>query len=129
MKEVMKVEKFRQERELYGLIIYSEYFEINFFFQEKNKRSPHHKDTFFERLQFHILRNLEISIKNIHIAYEDKTTKSYPFQFGINLHSIKLHVTFYCIILKCLFLFKQTTNSEWKDVVSEDDSPIIYKVS
>jgi hypothetical protein len=61
-------------------------------FKEKNKKSPHHKDTFFERLQFHILRNLEIEIKNIHIAYDDNTTKSYPFQFGITLNYIKLNV-------------------------------------
>ncbi|CAF3303475.1 unnamed protein product, partial [Rotaria sp. Silwood2] len=58
MKQVKKVEEFRRERELF----------------KKNKQNPHHKDTFFERLEFHILRNLEIEINNIHIAYDDKTT-------------------------------------------------------
>jgi hypothetical protein len=53
MKEVTRVKNFHQEREQYGLIIYLK--SNQFFFKEKNKRSPHHKDTFFERLQFHIL--------------------------------------------------------------------------
>lgn len=76
MSQVQKVEDFRHQRELY----------------EINKSNPHHKDTFFERLQFHILRNLEIEIKNIHIAFDDKTIKSYPFQFGITLQYFKLIV-------------------------------------
>ncbi|CAF1433905.1 unnamed protein product, partial [Rotaria sordida] len=97
MKQVKKVEKFRRERKLF----------------EKNKQSPHHKDTFFERLQFHILRNLEIEINNIHIAYDDKTTKSYPFQCGITLNYIKLH----------------TTNDQWENFEPTEDSKIIYKLA
>ncbi|CAF5032595.1 unnamed protein product, partial [Rotaria sp. Silwood1] len=97
MKQVKKVEEFRRERELF----------------EKNKQNPHHKDTFFERLQFHILRNLEIEINNIHIAYDDKTTKSYPFQCGITLNYIRLH----------------TTNDQWEDFESKEDSEIIYKLA
>jgi len=65
-----------------------------------NKTIPHHKDTFFERLQFYILRNLEITIKNIHIAFDDKLTKSYPFQFGITLHYIKLNVMSLSLLFK-----------------------------
>ena len=69
MKQVQKIEDFRREREEY----------------EENKSNPHVKDTFFQRLQFHILRNLEITLSNVHLAYDDNTTKSYPFQFGITL--------------------------------------------
>ncbi|CAF4052010.1 unnamed protein product, partial [Rotaria sordida] len=97
MKQITKVEEFRRERELF----------------EKNKQSPHHKDTFFERLQFHILRNLEIEINNIHIAYDDKTTKFYPFQCGITLNYIKLH----------------TTNDQWENFEPTEDSKIIYKLA
>jgi hypothetical protein len=56
-----------------------------------------------ERLQFHILRNLQIEIKNIHIAFDDKTTKSYPFQFGIIFNSFKLDV--FIFILFHLFIY------------------------
>ncbi|CAF2841774.1 unnamed protein product [Rotaria sp. Silwood2] len=80
---------------------------------ENSKTVSKHKDTFLERLQLHILRNLTLSISNIHIAYEDKTTKpDHPFSFGITLNYIKLY----------------TTNYEWVPVVSKDESPIIYKL-
>lgn len=82
------------------------------FCQELNQQALHRKDTFFERLQFHLLRNLEISIKNIHIACEDKTTKSYPFQIGITLASATL----------------QTTNDEWANIEVKDDAKVIFKV-
>ncbi|CAF4235622.1 unnamed protein product, partial [Rotaria sordida] len=62
-----------------------------------------------ERLQLHILRNLILSISNIHIAYEDKTTKpDHPFSFGITLN--------------------YTTNTEWEPMVSKEESPIVYKL-
>ena len=46
-----------------------------------------------ERIQLQIIRNLELSIQNIHIVYEDRSTKpSHPFAVGITLDYIKLHV-------------------------------------
>ncbi|CAF1248487.1 unnamed protein product [Rotaria sordida] len=93
MEEVHKVEQFRKEIEAY----------------EKNKTVSKRKDTFMERLQLHILRNLILSISNIHIAYEDKTTKpDHPFSFGITLN--------------------YTTNTEWEPMVSKEESPIVYKL-
>ena len=59
---------------------------------EMNKRNEHHRDTFFQRLQYHILRNIEIELTNIHIAFDDKTTKHYPFQFGLTIQSFLLKV-------------------------------------
>jgi len=50
-------------------------------------------DTFSARMQLQIIQNLELSIHNIHIVYEDKTTKpNHPFAFGITLNSISFQV-------------------------------------
>ena len=44
-------------------------------------------------MQLQIIRNLELSIRNIHIVYEDRSTKpDHPFAFGITLNYITLHV-------------------------------------
>jgi hypothetical protein len=46
-------------------------------------------------MQLQIIRNLELSIRNIHIVYEDKTTKpNHPFALGITLNYITLHVLY-----------------------------------
>jgi vacuolar protein sorting-associated protein 13A/C len=46
-------------------------------------------------MQLQIIRNLELSIRNIHIVYEDKSTKpNHPFAFGITLNYITLHVSY-----------------------------------
>lgn len=132
MKEVEKVEKFRREREQYGIkdIVFIRSIEIRFF-KEVNRQSPHHKDTFFERLQFHILRNLEIEIRNIHITFDDKSIKSYPFQFGITLKHILLKVChdFFNRLTISIFYFSKTTNDQWEFMESKEDSKILYKVN
>ena len=99
MKEVRKIEDFRREREEYGLSRFHFIFSktTDSFILEENKSNPHVKDSFFQRLQFHVLRNVEITLSNVHLAYDDNTTKSYPFQFGITLQHFQLYV--------CLFLF------------------------
>jgi vacuolar protein sorting-associated protein 13A/C len=44
-------------------------------------------------MQLQIIRNLELSIRNIHIVYEDRSTKpDHPFALGITLNYITLHV-------------------------------------
>jgi vacuolar protein sorting-associated protein 13A/C len=44
-------------------------------------------------MQLQVIRNLELSIENIHIVYEDRSTKpDHPFALGITLNYIKLHV-------------------------------------
>lgn len=96
MKEVEKVEDFRREREFYGEKEMISWWKNEHFFSsiEINKRSAHQKDTFVQRLQYHLLRNVEIELKNVHLAFDDQTSKSSssPFQFGITLNSFKLHV-------------------------------------
>ncbi|UJR16774.1 hypothetical protein I4U23_003674 [Adineta vaga] len=97
MKEVHKVEDFRRRKER----------------MEQEKRSPKNQDTFLNRLWLHIMRNLQISISNIHLAFEDTTTKvDHPFAFGITLNYMKF----------------QTTNSEWEHAaIPIEDSEIVYK--
>jgi vacuolar protein sorting-associated protein 13A/C len=57
------------------------------------KESDKNNDTFAARMQLQVIRNLELSIQNIHIVYEDRSTKpSHPFALGITLSYIKLHV-------------------------------------
>lgn len=44
-------------------------------------------------MQLQVIRNLELTIENIHIVYEDRSTKpNHPFALGITLNYIKLHV-------------------------------------
>lgn len=54
-------------------------------------------------MQLQVIRNLELSIQNIHIVYEDRSTKpDHPFSFGITLNYIKLHVKSTLINVKIL---------------------------
>ncbi|CAF1398617.1 unnamed protein product [Adineta ricciae] len=97
MKQVKKVEKYRLKREK----------------TEYSNTHNKHRQTFFQRLKFHILRNLEVSIENIYIHYQDKYIKpGHPFTFTVILHSIKL----------------TRTNSEWGDVHTKEHSKILYKI-
>ena len=64
-------------------------------FLENAKGNDKNSDTFVERMQLQVVRNLELSIRNIHIVYEDKSTKpDHPFAFGITLNYISLHVLY-----------------------------------
>ena len=85
-----------------------------------------------ERLQLQVIRNLELSIRNIHIVYEDRSTKpEHPFAFGITLNYITLHVKFFdslILILNFEFFF-QTTSPDWKPTILKEDTPLIHKVS
>jgi len=64
-----------------------------FLLQENKNEIEETSDTFSARMQLQIIQNLELSIHNIHIVYEDKTTKpNHPFAFGITLNSIIFQV-------------------------------------
>ncbi len=66
---------------------------IFFFNQENAKESEKSNDTLVERMQLQVIRNLELTIENIHIVYEDRSTKpDHPFALGITLNYITLHV-------------------------------------
>ncbi len=75
-------------------IINTDDFMFFFFLSKENKKQTEQtNDTFSARMKLQILQNLELSIHNIHIVYEDKTTKpNHPFAFGITLNSITFQV-------------------------------------
>lgn len=51
------------------------------------------QDTFTERIQMQVIRNLELQIKNIHIRYEDDFSKpEFPFSAGFMLDTIEIRV-------------------------------------
>ncbi|CAF0955761.1 unnamed protein product [Rotaria sordida] len=97
MKEVHQIEELRKEQEAL----------------KNAKASNKNSDTFVERMQLQVIRNLELSIRNIHVVYEDKSTKpNHPFAFGFTLHYITLH----------------TTNPDWQPTILTEDTPLIHKV-
>ena len=50
-------------------------------------------DSFTERLQMQIIRNLELQIQNLHLRYEDDFSKpEHPFSAGITLDAIEIKV-------------------------------------
>lgn len=74
MKEVERIEQLHQETEE----------------QDQTKKVD---DTFGARMKLQIIQNLQLSIHNIHIVYEDRTTKpNHPFSFGITLNSMTFQV-------------------------------------
>lgn len=70
-------------------------------------------DTFGARMKLQIIQNLELSIHNIHIVYEDRTTKpNHPFSFGITLDSMSLHVERYLLINKSRISFFEISRQQ-----------------
>ena len=55
----------------------------------KNDTSDDQNDPFFERLAKTIIKNLEVTIANVHIRYEDKQSNpGYPFAAGVTLANL-----------------------------------------
>ena len=74
MKEVERIEQLRQET-------------------GEQDQTENNNDTFGARMKLQIIQNLQLSIHNIHIVYEDRTTKlDHPFSFGITLNSMTFQV-------------------------------------
>jgi vacuolar protein sorting-associated protein 13A/C len=70
-------------------------------------------DTFTERIQMQIMRNLELHIKDLHIRYEDNYSKpEHPFSFGFTLDSIEI----------------KTTDENWLPTYLKDNTTIINKL-
>lgn len=69
--------------------------------------------TFVEKLITNIIKNVQLTVRNIHIRYEDKVTNpNDPFALGITLKN----------------LIVESTDENWKKAIVEDISKI-YKVS
>ena len=60
-----------------------------------------------------IVNNIQISIKSIHIRYEDKVTNpDHPFAFGVMLKGLSA----------------ETTNSKWQPMQVDGDATQVHKV-
>ncbi len=93
MKEVRKVEELRKEKEAESNKTNTKKTLFLWPYLDNAKETDKTNDTFVERMQLQVIRNLELSIRNIHIVYEDKSTKpNHPFAFGITLNYISFHV-------------------------------------
>jgi hypothetical protein len=97
MKEVHKVEDLRKQREAESKndtlnVLFYRLVMIDPVLENENDLDKTN-DTFVERMQLQVVRNLELSIRNVHIVYEDRSTKpNHPFAFGITLNYVTLHV-------------------------------------
>ena len=75
--------------------------------------SDDQNDPFFERLAKTIIKNLEVTIANVHIRYEDKQSNpGYPFAAGVTLANLvckyyanNLHFQFHEKMIKISFNF------------------------
>lgn len=57
------------------------------------EKTGEEQDTFTERLQMQIMRNIELQIKDIHVRYEDDCSKpDHPFSLGFTLSGIEIKV-------------------------------------
>ena len=67
------------------------------------------KDSFAEKLFTNVIKNLELTIRNIHIRYEDKVTNpACPFSIGVTLHELSCRVSSSLICTKYIaFLYFQ----------------------
>ena len=96
MRKVQEIEKLRKEKEAESKEEEEESFSLaSLVSLSAGDVQVQKKDnsTFAERMQLQVIRNLELSIRNLHIVYEDKSTKpGHPFAMGITLNYITLHV-------------------------------------
>jgi len=61
------------------------------------------KDSFAEKLFINVVKNLELTVSNIHIRYEDRVTNpACPFSFGVTLHELSCRV---CGCMFCTYIF------------------------
>ncbi|KAJ2952086.1 hypothetical protein O0L34_g4356 [Tuta absoluta] len=70
-------------------------------------------ETFVEKLVTQIIKNVQLTIKDIHVRYEDSITNpKQPFSLGITLHNLSVH----------------TTDENWKQTVVTEAVTKIYKI-
>ncbi|KAL3882618.1 hypothetical protein ACJMK2_028943 [Sinanodonta woodiana] len=68
---------------------------------------------FFEKVYTYIINNLQVSISNIHVRYEDTVTNpDHPFACGLMLKHLKAH----------------TTDSRWQRAQVDSSSTLIHKL-
>jgi len=64
------------------------------------------KDTFAEKLFTNVVKNLELTVTNIHVRYEDRVTNpTCPFSVGVTLHELSCRVGSLCDLLSLITEF------------------------
>lgn len=81
--------------------------------RELDKDKPKSDKTFTEKLVAQIINNVQIRIRNVHIRYEDRSTSTIPFAFGITLGGLEVH----------------TTDSDWKKAFLSESLSKVFKVA
>lgn len=61
--------------------------------ERENEKDPKANKSFTEKLVAQIINNVQIRIRNVHIRYEDRSTSTIPFAFGITLSGLEVHTT------------------------------------
>ncbi|UMM13276.1 hypothetical protein L5515_001638 [Caenorhabditis briggsae] len=81
--------------------------------KERRKPKDPQADTFTEKMITQIIKNLQISVSNIHVRFEDRYTNRHrPFAMGVTLEK----------------LYFKTTDENWKETIHKDVVKIIYKL-
>ncbi|KAI5632190.1 vacuolar protein sorting-associated protein 13 [Phthorimaea operculella] len=83
--------------------------------EAKKKEAEEDKmdETFVEKLVTQIIKNVQLTIKDIHIRYEDSITNpKQPFSLGMTLHNLSVH----------------TTDENWKQTVVTEAVTKIFKI-
>ncbi|KAK5973526.1 Vacuolar protein sorting-associated protein 13C [Trichostrongylus colubriformis] len=81
----------------------------------KNRRKPPDptQDSFAEKMITQVIKNLQVTVSNIHVRFEDKYTNRHrPFVAGITLESLNF----------------QTTNENWIPTIHKDVVKIFHKL-
>ena len=63
------------------------------------------QDTFVEKLIANIIKNLEVTVTNIHVRFEDNVTNpKKPFSVGVTLRELSLRVSLVIVIYAMLHI-------------------------
>ncbi|EFP12519.1 hypothetical protein CRE_29770 [Caenorhabditis remanei] len=81
--------------------------------KERRKPKDPQADTFTEKMITQIIKNLQISVSNIHVRFEDRYTNRHrPFAMGVTLEKLNF----------------KTTDENWKETIHKETVKIIYKL-
>lgn len=75
--------------------------------------APEQQDGFVEKWVTQVIKNVQISVSNIHVRFEDEfTNRARPFAAGLTLHNLMF----------------QTTNENWVKCLADETVKFIYKM-
>jgi len=80
------------KQQFYQFFMASDVCQLLYFLEEVSKDAA--KDSFAEKLFTNVVKNLELTVTNIHIRYEDRVTNpGCPFSVGVSLHELSCRVS------------------------------------